>query len=347
MAGGNLGVTYSTGDITQGAFGTITSVCNGLVRGFGHPFNLLGKTTYGMSGAETLYIQEDPAGPPFTVANFGPTLGTINQDRNLGVSGPLGALPSGAIVRSVVSHGTALRTSESVVTVQDALAQTTNFALVVNHLRVLDSFPPGAEVQSWTITGHDGSVPFTLRGGNRYADTIDITGIAQWDLPDLVWALGFVPNVTIDSVTGVSTVTDDPSVFRLLRVEQRLAGAWVKLDKETPARVKAGKKLRLRVVLGNPGGNETVPLTYRIPAKAAGQRGRLSLDPGFPFPFESGDMPTTITGMKKLLRTFVRNDQLEGRLSFFTEVGSIEKVKKTAPAHRVVTGQRRVKVVVE
>ena len=91
VAGGNLGVTFSTGDITQGAFGTITSVCNGLVRGFGHPFNLLGKTTYGMSGAETLYIQEDPAGPPFTVANFGPTLGTINQDRNLGVSGPLGA----------------------------------------------------------------------------------------------------------------------------------------------------------------------------------------------------------------------------------------------------------------
>ena len=347
VAGGNLGVTFSTGDITQGAFGTITSVCNGLVRGFGHPFNLLGKTTYGMSGAETLYIQEDPAGPPFTVANFGPTLGTINQDRTLGVSGPLGAVPSGAVVRSVLSYGTALRTSESVVTVQDALAQTTNFALVVNHQRVLDSFPPGAEVQSWTITGHDGSVPFTLRGGNRYADTIDITGIAQWDLPDLVWALGFVPNVTIGSVTGVSTVTDDPSVFRLLRVEQRLAGAWVKLGKETPARVKAGKKLRLRVVLGNPGGTETVPLTYRIPAKAAGQRGRLSLDPGFPFPFESGDMPTTITGMKKLLRTFVRNDQLEGRLSFFTELGSIEKVKKTAPAHRVVTGQRRVKVVVE
>ena len=105
----------------------------------------------------------------------------------------------------MLSHGTDLRTSESVVTVQDALAQTTNYALVVNHLRVLDSFPPGAEVQTWTITGHDGSVPFTLRGGNRYADTIDITGIAQWDLPDLVWALGFIPNVTIDSVTGAST----------------------------------------------------------------------------------------------------------------------------------------------
>jgi hypothetical protein len=347
VAGGNLGVTFSTGDITQGSFGTVTSVCNGLVRGFGHPFNLLGKTTYGMSGAETLYIQEDPAGPPFTVANFGPTIGTINQDRNVGVSGPLGVLPSGATVTSVVNHGPDLRTSQTVVTVQDALAQTTNFAMVVNHLRVLDSFPPGAEVQNWAITGHDGSVPFTLRGGNRYADAVDLIGVAQWDLPDLVWALGFIPNVTIDSVTGFSTVTDDASVFRLIRAEQRVAGKWVKLDKSTPARVKAGKKLRLRLVLGNPDGNQTVPLVYRIPAKAAGQRGRLNIGPGFLFPFETGDMPTTITGMKKLLRTFIRNDQFEGRLSFFTEVGSIEKTKKTPPATRVVSGNRRIKVVVE
>ena len=286
MAGGNLGVTYSTGDITQGAFGTVTSVCNDLVRGFGHPFNLLGKTTYGLSGAETLYIQEDPVAPPFTVANFGPTLGTINQDRYVGVSGPLGLLPTGATVTSILNHGPALRTSQSVVTVQDALAQTTNYALVVNHLRVLDAFPPGAEVQSWTISGHDGSVPFTLRAGNRYADTYDIAGISQWDLPDLVWALGFVPNVTIDTVTGVSTVTDDPSVFRLVRAEQRLDGEWIKLNKDTPARVKAGKKLRLRLVLANANGNDTVPLSMNIPVKAAGQRGRLFLNPGFPFPFE-------------------------------------------------------------
>ncbi len=215
-AGGNLGVTYSTGDITQGAFGTVTSVCNGLVRGFGHPFNLLGATTYAMTGADTLYIQEDPVGPPFTVANFGAPLGTINQDRTTGVSGPLGVVPTGATVTSVLTHGTSTRTSQSVVTVQEALAQTTNYALVVNHQRVLDAFPPGAEVQRWTITGHEGTTPFTLHGGNRYADANDITGIAQWDLPDLVWILGFVPDVTIDSVRGTSVVTDDASVFQLL-----------------------------------------------------------------------------------------------------------------------------------
>ena len=346
-AGGNLGVTYSTGDITQGAFGTVTSVCNGLVRGFGHPFNLLGASTYAMTGADTLYIQEDPVGPPFTVANFGAPVGTISQDRTTGVSGPLGVVPTGATVTSVLTHGTATRTSQSVVTVQEALAQTTNYALVVNHQRVLDAFPPGAEVQTWTITGHEGTTPFTLHGGNRYADANDITGIAQWDLPDLVWILGFVPDVTIDSVRGTSVVTDDASVFSLLRVEQRTGGEWVRLNKETPAHVKAGTKLRLRLVLGNVNGNQTVPLNYRIPKNAAGQKGRLFLNPGFSFPFEQNEPPTTMAGVTKLLRTMVRTDQVQGDLSFFTETGSIERSKKTAPADRVISGSRRVKVIVD
>ena len=47
------------------------------------------------------------------------------------------------------------------------------------------------------------------------------------------------------------------------------------------------------------------------------------------------------------MRTFVRNDQLQANLSFFSEVGSIERTKKTAPADRVVTGSRRVKVIVD
>ena len=346
-AGGNIGVTYSTGDITQGAFGTVTSVCNGLVRGFGHPFNLLGATTYAMTGADTLYIQEDPVGPPFTVANFGAPVGTINQDRTTGISGLLGALPTGATVTHVLTRGNVTRTSQSVVTVQEALAQTTNYALVVNHQRVLDAFPPGAEVQSWKITGRQGTTPFTLRGGNRYADANDITGIAQWDLPDLVWILGFVPDVTIDSVTGVSGLTDDASVYQLLRVEQRANGEWIRLNKDTPAHVKAGKKLRLRLVLGNAAGNETVPLVYRIPTKVAGQKGRLFLNPGFYFPFEQNEPPKTLAGVRKLLRTMVRTDQVQGDLSFFTETGSLERTKKTVPADRVITGSRRVKVIVD
>ena len=90
-----------------------------------------------------------------------------------------------------------------------------------------------------------------------------------------------------------------------------------------------------------------MPLAYRIPAKAAGQRGRLFFDPGFPFPFESGDMPTTITGMQKLLRTFVRNDQFEGRLSFFTESARSRRSRRLRRPTAWSPVSRRVKVIVE
>ena len=87
-------------------------------------------------------------------------------------------------------------------------------------------------------------------------------------------------------------------------------------------------------------------VNYRIPARAAGMRGRLSFFPGFPFPFETGETLGSISEVQKLLRTFVRNDQFDSRLSFFTPFGSIEKNKNTKPADRVVTGSRRVKVIV-
>jgi hypothetical protein len=347
VAGGNLGVTYSTGDITQGAIGTVTSVCNGLVRGFGHPFNLLGKTSYAMTGADTLYIQEDPAGPPFTMANFGTPLGTVNQDRIIGVSGMLGAVPTGANVTSVVTYGASSRTSTSNVSVKEALALTTNLSLAVNHLAVLGSFPPGAEVQTWKITGKDGTTPFTLNGGNRYADTYDVTGMSQWDLPDLAWALSLVPGVTVDSITSTATVTDDPSPYRLVGVEQRAHGEWIKLNKTTPAHVKAGSRLRLRLLLANDAGSTTTPLSFGIPKKAAGQRGKLFLDQAFPFPFEQGEMPSTLAGVSKMLRKMVRNDQIQAQLGFFSEFGAIERSKKTAPADRVITGSKRVKVIVD
>ena len=105
--------------------------------------------------------------------------------------------------------------------------------------------------------------------------------------------------------------------------------------------------LRLRLVLANSSGNSTVPLTYRIPKQAAGQKGKLFLDQAIPYPFEQESLPTTLSGLRKVLRTMVRNDQVQGQLSFFTNTGEILRTKKTAPASRVITGSRRIKVVVD
>ena len=91
VAGGNLVATrVDRRHRLRRGLGTITSVCNDRVVGFGHPMDFVGKSTYGLAGADALYIQGDPLGASFKVANIGDVLGTIDQDRMTGISGPLG-----------------------------------------------------------------------------------------------------------------------------------------------------------------------------------------------------------------------------------------------------------------
>jgi hypothetical protein len=104
VAGGNLVATLATGDITIGGLGTITSVCSDRLVGFGHPLSFTGRTTYGLAGASALYIQKDPTGPSFKVANVGSLLGTIDQDRMTGISGTLGPTPPDLPITSQVTY---------------------------------------------------------------------------------------------------------------------------------------------------------------------------------------------------------------------------------------------------
>ena len=94
----------SYGDITQGGVGTATSVCDGGVVGFGHPATFLGTTTLSLHPADALYVQEDPVGPSFKVANFGEPVGTISGDHLSGVSGTFGALPATTTITSDLSY---------------------------------------------------------------------------------------------------------------------------------------------------------------------------------------------------------------------------------------------------
>ena len=71
VAGGNLGAAISYGDITAGGVGTVTSVCDDRLVGFGHPMTFGGSTTLGLMPADAVYVQEDPVGPGFKVANMG------------------------------------------------------------------------------------------------------------------------------------------------------------------------------------------------------------------------------------------------------------------------------------
>jgi hypothetical protein len=176
VAGGNLGAAISYGDITAGGVGTVTSVCDGRLVGFGHPFGYFGKTTLGMMPAEAVYVQEDPVGPGFKVANMGLPAGTIAQDRLAGISGPFGAVAAQTDVTSYVTYDGRERTGTSHSLVDDFNADVTFSQLLANHDRVIDAWQAGSEAATFTIEGIDaGGNAFDIDWSERYVSSFDIS----------------------------------------------------------------------------------------------------------------------------------------------------------------------------
>ncbi|HEX3223447.1 MAG TPA: hypothetical protein VHR35_12840 [Nocardioides sp.] len=346
VAGGNLVATMATGDITIGGLGTVTSVCNNHVVGFGHPMNFLGKTTYGLAGADTLYIQPDSLGGSYKVANIGDLLGTIDQDRGLGISGDLGPIPDQTAISSTVNYtpdGGTLQTHIGTSDVQfaDAAAETAFYQLVTNHQYVLDAYQPGSESQSWTVTGHTVDGPFTLEGSNLYTDTFDITYGSAWDVPDLLWLLSRINGVTIDSVDVTSDVNDSTDRLHIKGMEQRRGGAWVTVDKEHPALAHAGKRLTLRLLFQ--AGQNGHKFSFDIPAKAAGMRARMYTYGAASYPFER-NRPHTLAGVQKLVDNMTRNDQARVYIYGYGEKTSFHQTATTPSEGKVIAGHGRFKV---
>jgi hypothetical protein len=326
----------STGDITIGGLGTITSVCSDRVVGFGHPLDFAGRTSYGLAGASALYIQNDPLGPAFKVANVGSLLGTIDQDRMTGISGPLGPLPPSIAVTSTVSYGDATpRTGETDVQLPDAAAEATYYELAVNHQTVMDAYAPGGEQQTWTVTGTASGTPFVFNGGNVYADSYSIADGASYDVPDLLYALTRLKSDTVDTVDVHSAVNDDSSRVMIVGVQQRRGGNWVDVDRHHAARVTAGGTATFRLVLK---GGSTQKFQVAVPAKARGLQAELDVLGGFSYPFERGGLGT-FAKIKSAVENMTRNDQARVELDAFGK-HSVIRVRTTTPAFgRVLTGR--------
>jgi hypothetical protein len=348
VAGGNLVATESTGDVIFGALGTITSVCNNRVVGFGHPFQFTGKSSYGMAGANALYIQTDPTGPSFKVSNIGDLLGTVDQDRMTGISGDLGATPPSIPITSKITYTPSSgspdsRTGTSEVQLPIAAAAVTNYEMILNEQAVLDAYQGGTESQSWTVTGHSAAGDFKINSGNRYTDTQDVTFASVWDLPDLVWLLSNLDGVTITSVHVRSAITDNTATLKIAGLQQKQAGTWHTLGAGHPVVLKAGGQVTLRVVYAGSPATTGPAFHLTVPAKAAGGRGGLVVSSANSFPFERG-MPKTLAGVQKLVTKMVRNDQAQIQLFGDGKGGSVRARTTTPAGNEVIVGQKLFRV---
>ena len=346
VAGGNLVATMSTGDIVQAGLGTVTSVCGDRVVGFGHPMNFVGATTYGLAGADALYVQGDALGASFKVANIGDVLGTIDQDRMTGISGPLGVLPASLPITSALTYtpdsGAARsRTGTSDVQQQQSAAATAYYENIANHQAVLDAYQGGSEEQSWTVDGHTAAGPFHFTGGNRYTDVNDVADAASWDLPDLVYLLTNIAGVTIDHVDIHSAVSDDTSTLKIAGLQQLRGGHWRNVGKGRPALVTAGHALRMRLVFND--GSKGKKYGVAVPRKAAGLQGRIDAFPAEGYPFEQS-MPHQVSGVRKLVDHMQRNDQAQISFSAFGGERSLTSSTMTRAQHEVIEGHAAVRV---
>ena len=335
IAGGNLAASVSYGDVSMAAVGTATSVCDGRVVGFGHPFNFAGATTEGLHPAEALYVQPDSLGAPFKVANIGAPVGTIDQDRTTGVSGSFGAAPHATTVTSTVAAEGRERTGSTDVYVQQATADTVFGELLANHDRVLDGAHGGTESQTWTISGTENGTPFTLTGSDLFTDRADITFATVFDLADLSYAISQIDGVTLEAVTIDSQVSDSTARQKVVGLEQKRGGTWHPVSQREPVTGRAGQTLQLRAVLS--GETPTyAPFSVQVPTGGV-KGGFIGLNGGDTVFLNTSGIDS-IAKAQEVLAKSVRNDAVGVDARFYGSKLSTRRVQTSSAPLGVVTG---------
>ena len=107
--GDAVSVALSTGDISLAGTGTVSRVDGNRIVAFGHPMLGLGDVQMPMCSAEVVAILPSTL-ESIKVANVGPVIGCISEDRLSAVSGLLGAGPEMTDVEVVSGRGAAART---------------------------------------------------------------------------------------------------------------------------------------------------------------------------------------------------------------------------------------------
>ncbi|HWJ83598.1 MAG TPA: hypothetical protein VNS55_15270, partial [Nocardioides sp.] len=345
VAGGSLAAVMSTGDVTYAGVGTVTAVCDGRVVGFGHPMQAIGDSSYGLGAADVVMVQEDPLGVPFKASNIGDVAGTIDSDRLSGIAGNLGPAPASTSVVSNLTYGSKSRTGQSDVYLPDALASVAFYGQLGNHDSVLDHYGVGSETQSWVIEGTDeNGDPFTINYDERYQSSYDIAVEGSYPLADTLWALTNA-GATVTSVTSTADVSDDDSVYRVKRVEQKVDGKWENVTNDV-AKVAPGDDLKLRALVLTGDTSQYVDYTVTIPQRVAGGRGYISMFGGGSDYLDVYGLDSTAEVMEALEQD-PGNDTVGAKTKIVGDHGRLTDRFESAPFDLVVNGRKYVEVKVK
>jgi hypothetical protein len=344
VAGGNLGAAISYGDITAGGVGTVTSVCDDRLVGFGHPMTYGGRTTLGMMPADAVYVQEDPVGPGFKVANMGAPAGTIDQDRLTGISGSLGVMPPETDVSSEVTYGSRFRDGDTASLVPEYNADITFSQILANHDVVVDAIQPGSEMATFSVIGTDADdQPFEVAFDERYTSEWDISFESIWDIADIVWILSSMEDVTITSVDATADVTDEVSMYRVRKIEQKRGGEWVVVNRRKPVVATPGSPVKVRTTIESLDSTVVVPMSIPVPNQT--RRGGYLVVEGGASSWDSSIYDAeTPAEMVEAVDNMVGNDELVARLDVARRGSDQVSTVTSEPQDLVVRGGKYVPV---
>jgi len=343
VPGGNLAASLSYGDLTAAGIGTATAVCGSQVLAFGHPMLFSGPSTLTLHGAETLYVQEDPAFAPFKVANLTGPEGGITQDRMAGIRGALGLLPATWPVTSYVAAEGRSRTGTTLVSVQNLFPDLATSHLLADQDRVLDAVSPGSGQVTWAIRGQraDGT-PFHLRRTDLYASQYDISGTVAFTLYDTLYQLqnNGTETVTFTGVHTRSLLNLQYRHYALVQVQVRQGGRWVTARRDGTLSLPAGTVARLRAKLTSPDlPDRWIGLRLAVPVRAAGQSGSLEVFGGNGSElFGKGNGSGGLNAVLRRLRSAPHHNEVVAHLSLFAKKAPVSR-SAHGTADAVVDGQ--------
>jgi hypothetical protein len=265
--GDAVSVALSTGDITLAGTGTVSRVDGNRIVAFGHPMLGLGDVQFPMCSADVVAILPSTL-ESMKVANIGPVIGCISQDRLSAVSGVLGPGPAMTDVEVLSPHAGAQKSIRFQVVRQKQIAPMIMLAGVVE-----------------AIFGSNDS---ELSEGFRIVSTVTFSPTQEISR-ETVYAgqQGFVEGL-VDFLTSVTAEMQNPFEKAMpsrvvFRIEPLAANPSVTLERFEVSRttVRAGETLQVTLGWRNyQGSEETSTIDVPVDPSWAGKTLEVIAAPG-------------------------------------------------------------------
>ena len=267
--GSPVGIAVVYGDFSVGATGTVTAVEGKKILGFGHPFTHAGNVNFFMTDAAVIGSISGEIGTGVKVSNIGNIIGRINQDREAGIAGILGAFPSVVPITVKVSDPTLGKTEtyNSSIAYNEELIPRLGASIAYAALSKTADSLAGSTVDIDFKIKTNAVKSGKVERQNMFYNTADVGQVA---VIELMQALGLVCSNTAEEsdIFGIDvnmTIDNDRRTASLISATP---------DK---VKVKPGDTVNLTVTL-QPyrKGTETVVVPYKVPITM--KEGPLTLD---------------------------------------------------------------------